>query len=226
MAEKRTTFYVVIILVLALMLGSAVFLLWLLFYTPKEDALPPGQEQMETETPEPEELELPKPPDREEYKPPEPLPEDAEEAGPNLEEHLYGTLRLSYDKNALVSETESPKTRVTLLAKEGEALPRLDAQVLDGTGLGDSEQIRLAVGLLQAYYTDPPETEAVTVGPDPDMESGYVLEAPAVGETPAMTARVRFLPTGAKLWYLVLLCPKETAPGDALAAAYEGAAIA
>ena len=30
MGEKRTTFYVVMILVLALMLGSAVFLLWLL----------------------------------------------------------------------------------------------------------------------------------------------------------------------------------------------------
>ena len=226
MGEKRTTFYVVMILVLALMLGSAVFLLWLLFYTPKEDVLPPSQEQMEAETTEPAETELPKLPDREAYQPPEPLPEDAEEAGPSLEEHLYGTLRLSYDKNALVSETESPKTRVTLLTKEGEALPRLDAQVLDGSGLGDSEQIRLAVGLLQAYYTDPPATEAVTVGPDPDLESGYVLEAPAVGDTPAMEARVRFLPTGAKLWYVVLLSPKETAPGDALAAAYEGAAIA
>ena len=226
MAEKRTTFYVVMILVLVLMLGSAIFLLWLLFYTPKEDAQPPGQEQMETEPPVPAEMELPKPPDREAYKPPEPLPEDKEETGPKLEEHLYGTLRLAYDKKALVSETESPKTRVTLLTKEGEALPRLDAQVLDGSGLEEAEQIRLAVGLLQAYYTDPPETEAVTAGPDPDLELGYVLEAPAVGETPAMAARVRFLPTGAKLWYVVLLYQKDTPPGDALTAAYEGAAIA
>ena len=223
MEEKRTTLYVVISLVLVLLLGSAIFLLWLLFYTPKEDALPPSQEQIQAEVEEPE---LPKAPDKEAYKPPEPLSGDEEEPGQSLEEHLYGTLRLSYDKNALTSETEDPKTRVTLLEKDGETLPRLDAQVLNGTDLGDAERIRLAVGLLQAYYTDPPETEAVRVGPDPDLELGYVLEVPAVGETPDMAARVRFLPTGAKLWYVVLLYPKESTPVEALVTAYEGAAIA
>lgn len=224
MEERKTGLYVAVIVVLVLLLGSAAFLFWLLFYTPKEDAVPPHQEQMQTEEqPEPE---LPKTPDKEAYQPPEPLTEDSEEADPSLEEHLYGTLRLSYDKNALVSETEDPKTRVTLLGKDGDTLPRLDAQVLNGPGLGESERLRLAVGLLQAYYTDPPASEAVSVSPDPEMESGYVLEVPAVGETQAMTARVRFLPTGAKLWYMVLLYPNGTAPVEALVTAYEGATIA
>ena len=225
MEERRTALYVVIILLSVLLLGSAIFLCWLLFYTPKEDVLPPGQEQMEAEEPKTE-PEPPKVQDKTEYKPPEPLPAESEERDPNLEEHLYGTLRLFYDKDDLISETEDPKTRITLLEREGESLPRLDAQVLDGPGLGESERVRLAVGLLQAYYTDPPATEAVKVGPDPEMESGYVLEAPAVGETPEMLARVRFLPAGAKLWFVVLLYQKDSLPGEALVTAYEGAVTA
>lgn len=225
MEERRTGLYVVIVLILVLLLAGAVFLLWLLFYTPREDALPPGQDQVQMEEPEPE-PELPKASDIEAYKPPEPLTEDGRETGPDEEEHLYGTLRMSYDGNALVSETEDPKTRITLLTKEGETLPRLDAQVLDGAALGESERVRLAVGLLQAYYTDPPSSKTLNAAPDADLEQGYVVEAPAVGETPAMTARVRFLPTGPKLWYLVLLYPSGTAPDEALVTAYEGAAAA
>lgn len=221
MGERRTGLYVVIATVLILLLAGAAFMLWLLFYTPKEDAAPPSQEQTRAEEPE-----LPKTSDVEAYQPPERLPEDEEPSGLNEEEHLYGTLRLSYDGTALVSETEDPKTRITLLTGEGESLPRLDAQVLDGPGLGESERVRLAAGLLQAYYTDPPAAEAITVSPDPDLESGYMVSVPAVGDTPAMAARVRFLQDGAKLWYVVLLYQDENTPGDALTAAYENAAIA
>lgn len=224
MEERKTGLYAAVIVVLVLLLGCAVFFLWLLFYPQDKDSKPPQQEQELAE--EQQKPELPKTPDKEAYKPPEPLPEDEKEIDPKLEEHLYGTLRLSYDKETVTSETEDPKTRVTLLDKKGDELPRLDAQVLNGSGLEESERVRLAVGLAQAYYTDPPASETVNVSPDPELESGYVLEIPAVGETQAMTARVRFLPTGAKLWYLTLLYPSGTTPGEGLVTAYEGAAIA
>lgn len=214
-----------IILVVLLMLGAIAFMLWHLFLAPSGPTEPPQEakpvEQLEVVSVKT------APPLKTESSPSEPKteaatqePEDAQE-----EEHLYGTLRLAYDKRKLESASEDPKTRVALLLKDGSKLPRLDAQVLDGTALGDSERQRLAVGLLQAYYTDPPATGDVEITADPAIENAYLLRAPVVGDTPEMAARVRFLPAGAKLWYVVLLYPAAQEPDGALLDAWEGAHI-
>ncbi len=209
-----------LILVAVLLLGAAAFMLWRLFFVPTGPTEPPREdrpvEQLEVV---PGRIE--RPAEQPEAKPePELGPEPGQQ-----EEHLYGTLRLAYDKRKLESASEDPKTRVTLLLKDGEPLPRFDAQALDGPGISDSERQRLAVGLLQAYYADPPATEDVAIAPDPETELAYTLAAPAVGETQPMAARVRFLPAGTKLWYVILLYPDAEEPDAALLDAWEGAHI-
>ncbi len=214
-----------IVLVVLLLLGAIAFMLWQLFLSPSGPTEPPREEkpveQLEVVEP------VTAPPVKIESSATEPEREDTtqEPEDAQQEEHLYGTLRLAYDKRKLESASEDPKTRVSLLLKDGSSLPRLDAQVLDGPGLGDSERQRLAVGILQAYYTDPPATGDVEITADPETERAYLLRAPVVGDTPEMAARVRFLPAGAKLWYVVLLYPAAQEPDEALLDAWEGAHI-
>lgn len=220
MEPKTSPLYTVLIIVLAVLLAAALFLLWRLFYAPSAppEAVEDPPAGTEPDAPaEPEAPEVPEGPDA-----PEEFPDDA--SASQAEPHIFGSLRLSYDADELESETDEDRTRVALCAN-GKELPRLDAQVLDGPGLGEEQRLRLAAGLLQAYYADPPATEAVSVEPDPAMELGYRLETAALGETPAMAARVRFLNTGAKLWCVVLLCPADETPGQALTAAFETAEI-
>jgi len=217
---RPTAVYTVLIIVLAVLLLAACFLLWRLFFAPSAppESLenPPGETEADT-PPEPDEPDAPEEPDT-----PEQFPDDA--SANQAEPHIFGSLRLFYDGDTLKSETDEDKTHVALCAG-GKELPRLDAQVLDGPGLGEEQRVRLAAGLLQAYYADPPATEAVPVEPDPAVELGYRLETAALGETPAMSARVRFLSAGAKLWCVVLLCPADETPGQALTAAFESAEI-
>jgi len=214
-ASRPSAVYTVLIIVLVVLLLAACFLLWRLFFAP---SAPPEAADEPPAGTEPEAPAEPAPPEEPEEK----FPDDASASQP--EPHIFGALRLSYDADELESETNEDRTRVALCAN-GRDLPRLDAQVLDGPGLDEEQRLRLAAGLLQAYYADPPATEAVSVEPDPAVELGYRLETAALGEAPAMAARVRFLNTGAKLWCVVLLCPADETPGQALTAAFESAEI-
>ena len=138
--------------------------------------------------------------------------------------HTYGALTLYYDE-AQLTETTAEDGRVTLLPASGEEVPRLDFQQLDVTleSFDDEELQRFAVGLLQAYYIDAPETASVEVAADEVFLNAFSLTAPAQGEVPAMTARVRFLQDGSSLWYMALLQPSEGASNAALQLSYETA---
>ncbi len=216
--SRPSAVYTVLIIVLVVLLAAACFLLWRLFFAPSAPPEAVENPPEEAGPSAPEEPEKPAEPDA----PPEQFPDDADSH--QSEPHIFGALRLYYDEDTLESEADGDRTRVALCA-DGKELPRLDAQVLDGPGLGEEQRVRLAAGLLQAYYADPPATEDVSVEADPEIELGYRLETPALGETPAMAARVRFLDAGAKLWCVVLLYPADETPGQALTAAFESAEI-
>ncbi len=223
--RRRTGLIVAVAAVLVVLVAILGFMLFKLFYTPPARTQAPEQSvQAEAEPLEQGSPEAPAqtPAGDELFAPVDP----ESPAVPRAEEHLYGQLQLFYDKDTLVQTSEDPKTQIALLPEGADELPRLDGQCLDAPGLSEEQRVRLAAGLVQAYYTDPPATESVTVTPDPALPSAYRLEAPALEEAPALTARVRFLAAGTELWYLVLLCPAGEEAPAALVDAYESAAIA
>ena len=145
--------------------------------------------------------------------------------GLDLPAQTVGGLTLYYADGAL-QRVDGEGSLVTLLPDLDEPTVRLDMQPLNGSiqDLEQAEIQRLAVGLLQSYYVDAPETSAITAAADESLQYAWSLEAPATGDAPALSARVRFLEASDGLWYLLLLRPSAEKAPDALTTAYETAA--
>ncbi|MCI8524793.1 MAG: hypothetical protein HFF17_02495 [Oscillospiraceae bacterium] len=212
MKEKSTFLKILpyLLVVLVIMVFAVVLFL---FLRPGDaaDAPPPQTDASETVTPPPAQGDAPPAPIQ--------TPDDASVTAATT--YAYGALRLDMPGELLLEENRD-KTRVTVRL-DTETLPRLDGQQLQAKQPTDEEYLRLAAGLLQAYYADPPETAGITVTPQADLPHAYAVETSARGETPAMTARVRFLQTGNELWYLILLSPAGEDPGAALTSVFETA---
>ena len=156
-----------------------------------------------------------------------PASSDGEQtSGLDLPAQTVGGLTVYYEDGVL-HRVDGEGDLVTLLPDLDEPTVRLDMQPLNGS-LGDLEQEeiqRLAVGLLQGYYVDAPETSSITAAADESLQYAWSLEAPATDDAPALSARVRFLETDDDLWYLLLLCPSGEEIPDALTTAYETATV-
>ncbi len=153
------------------------------------------------------------------------MPEKPDTPAPaDPQAHTFGSLTLHYDEAAVTADGDDGKTRVTLRTTE-DATPRLDAQKLTRTQMSDAQAQAAAIGILQAYYADPPATDTLTAAADAAVSGGYTLTAPATGDTPAMAARVRFLTDGSATWFLILVWPDGETPDSTLTAVYEGAQL-
>ena len=144
--------------------------------------------------------------------------------GLDLPAQTFGGLTVYYEDSVL-HRVDGEGNLATLLPNPEKQTVRLDMQPLDGV-LKDLEQEeiqRLAVGLLQSYYVDAPETASITAVADESLQYAWSLEVPATGGAPALSARVRFLEADDGLWYLLLLWPSEEEAHDALITAYETA---
>lgn len=146
-----------------------------------------------------------------------------EEPAPEGTEYAFadGALQLYYD-DAAVCVSKSGDLITFSEKKDGTA--RLDIQMLEGGMelLTQSELDRIAVGLLQAYYYQAPETEAVSVSGSEKTDTTYrcELSAPAYRDALAARASVRIFAVGDNVWCAILLCP-EGADGAALQAALD-----
>ncbi len=217
--SKRRGLLIAVIVLLLAAVGVVVY--WLLFH-PSGDSV---QKLPQLEEPrEPPQNETPAAPPSS-ANPAEPAePVEPEEPTDLPEPHDFGTLRLYYDPGALQSEERDDQMTFRPLQYTDE-FPRLDAQTLTGQDLTAEERTRLAVGLLQAYYADPPATADVSVTEDTGLDQGYFLRCDAMGEIPAMAARVRFLEADAQLWYLILLYSDGDTPDETLNAVFESASV-
>lgn len=153
--------------------------------------------------------------------PPAPIQTPDDAAVTAATTYTYGSMRLEMPGDLLLEENRD-KTRISVRLGT-ETLPRLDGQQLQAMAPSGEEEVRLAAGLLQAYYADPPETDAITVTADADLDHAYTVETAAQGETPAMAARVRFLQRGNELWYLILLHDAGEEPAAPLQSVFESA---
>lgn len=145
---------------------------------------------------------------------------------PQTSAHQIGQLTVSFDDSAL-TRVDSEGGLVTLLPDDARPLPRLDLLNLDGSllVLTDEEIQQLAVGLVQSYYVGAPATAEIQVTTDETMLNAFFLDVPAAGDTPALSAQVRFLEASDGLWCLLLLHEAADAAPTALIAAYETAAV-
>lgn len=144
--------------------------------------------------------------------------------GPQMSSQKIGSLTVSFADGEL-TRVDGETGLVTLLPDAARDLPRMDLQNLDGSlqDLSEEELQQLAVGLLQAYYVDAPAADTITVTADQTFLHAFLVEVPANGDTPALSAQVRFLEASNGLWYLVLLhASGEDAPNP-LVTAYETA---
>lgn len=211
MKEKSTFLRILpyLLLVLVILCFAAV-MAWYFFRpaaesTPEPDTTPAQSDPQQPQTGEPQA--------------PIQTPDDASVTAATT--YSYGALRLEMPGDLLLEENRE-KTRVTV--RNGtDTLPRLDGQQIQAKEPLEEEYVRLAAGLLQAYYADPPETGDIEVTPESGLPHAYALRTAARGETPAMTARVRFLMTGNQLWYLILLSPEGQEPGTALTSVFNTA---
>lgn len=147
---------------------------------------------------------------------------DGKEEDTETASRKIGALTVTFADGAL-TRVDGDGGLVTLLPDEARNLPRLDLQNLEGSlqDLSDEEILRLAVGLVQAYYVDAPAADTITVTADQTLLHAFLLEVPAAGDTPALTAQVRFLEESDGLWYLVLLHAADEDAPSALLSAYE-----
>lgn len=144
---------------------------------------------------------------------------------PQATAHTVGQLVLYYGGNDLIQSQSETGVYTLLPTGATQDVPRLDLQVLSGSlrDLQENEVQQLAVALLQAYYVDAPAADTISVTQDTELGNAYILEVPAVEDTPALAARVRFLEAMDGLWYVILLDTAAETSSTALVNAYETA---
>lgn len=196
------------VLVAVLLLSAAGVAAWM-FLAPSSPAEPPAPSEP---------ADAPKEPGA-----PLPPPSASGQEGP-VEEAVCRCGALAMTMDGTLRADKADVNRVTLHPGEDE-LPRLDAQALPARKLSAEGDAALAAGLLQAYYADPPAADAIRVTADTGLDRAYFLQTDAVGDTPAMAARVRFLQSGSELWYLILVFPDGDQPADGLTTAYATARL-
>ncbi len=127
--------------------------------------------------------------------------------------HRYGGLVWTYDSALLQEQSSTEGSTSALLAKDGENLPRMDFQKIEMELrlLMQKEVDRIAVGLVQEYYVNPPASDSITVTSSMDTRFyEATLIVPAHEDAPAMQAHVRILQDGTKAWYAISLVPEQT----------------
>ena len=145
----------------------------------------------------------------------------ASSAEPVQNTKWYQELGVTYLAGSLRVSAAADESCASFTPSGGGSTPRLDLRRVsfDTASLTQESFDRIAAGLLQAYYFDPPATQDIRVTDSQLTPELYTASAhaDASSDTPAMTAEIKIFRLEKAAWYAVLLLPENTAEQETAA---------